>query len=533
MQMLYPIAIGMYVSFVVFSSIWLGRMLHPAFILLASACFIGSILLENRAKYMKGTQILFLALFHLAAQINWCHPLYLILTAREYHRTRNINRSIWVAVFYFVLYSSIRLSYSPKNTYDLLVTIADLFSSLFVIFFIFLFLQMDKQKRDLEEETRRLVSQDALTGLINFTEFHKQLEKLTKTGERFALFLLDCHDLKSINFEQGYSGGNQFLMKLAACLQRVFPEALLIARCGGDDFALVVPLRHSGKKEAAYKELLDSEVAKQLGLPLIYGDAVYPEEGQTRDEIISAAERKLFLVKRELWLKREENMLRAEKLRVVGELAAGMAHEIRNPMTTVKGFLQISKENSYNIQPYYELLMMEVTRVSELTSELLQFSKPHAGDVRIIHLQESIQRAVSLAESEANFYSHLICYEPNAEELYVRMDRDKLVQVLLNLIKNAFDAMPIPGTVTITAIRSEDECVIEVSDTGKGMTKEELTQIFNPFFTTKETGTGLGLSICHKIMNDHGGSIEVSSREQHGTVFRLALPLASVTQEVL
>lgn len=226
-------------------------------------------------------------------------------------------------------------------------------------------------------------------------------------------------------------------------------------------------------------------------------------------------------------------MLRAEKLRVVGELAAGMAHEIRNPMTTVKGFLQISKENSYNIEPYYELLMMEVSRVSELTSELLQFSKPHAGDVRVIHLQESIQRAVSLAEAEANYYSHLICYEPESEELYVRMDRDKLVQVLLNLLKNAFDAMPEPGTVTITSSRSDEWCTIEVMDTGTGMSEQELQQIFNPFFTTKETGTGLGLSICHKIMNDHGGSIEVQSREQHGTVFRMTLPLATGAQKVL
>lgn len=531
--MLYPIAIGLYVSFVVFSSIWLERTMHPALLLIAAAFFVASIVLESRYKHMKTLQIVFLALFHLVALINWSHPLYLILTAREYHRTQNIARSIGAAVFYFALYSCIRISYTPHNSYDLLVTVADLFSSLFVVFLLFLFFQVDKQKRQLEEEKRRLISQDALTGLINFTEFHRQLEALTKTENHFALFLLDCHDLKTINFEQGYSGKNQLLMKLADCLQQFFPDALLIARCGGDDFALAVPLQHQGKKQADYKELLDNEVAQQLGFPLIYGDAVYPAEGQSKDEIISAAERKLFLVKRELWLRREDNMLRSEKLRVVGELAAGMAHEIRNPMTAVKGFLQISKENNYSIEPYYELLMMEVSRVSELTSELLQFSKPNAGDVRVINLQESIQRAVSLAESEANYYSHVIQFEPGQEEMHVRMDRDKLVQVLLNLIKNAFDAMSEPGTVELVATRTEVECVIEVHDTGKGMTEEELKQIFNPFFTTKETGTGLGLSICHKIMNDHGGAIEVESRKQHGTTFRLTLPLAAVLQQIL
>ncbi|MET3290309.1 UNVERIFIED_CONTAM: diguanylate cyclase (GGDEF)-like protein [Brevibacillus sp. OAP136] len=531
--MLYPFSIALYVSFVVFSSIWLERALHPFWVIAAAVCFMFTVLNENRSKHMQSLQILFLVVFHFAAQINWCHPLYLILTAREYHRTQSIHRSVGVAVFYFALYSSIRLSYSPTKAYDLLVTIADLFSSLFVVFLIFLFLQVQKERRQLEEEARRLVSRDALTGLMNFTEFHKQLQALTHSSEPFILFLLDCHDLKTINFEQGYSGGNQLLIKLAESLEKAFPDARLIARCGGDDFALVVPATQNGKTVQYCKDLLDHRVGPELGVELIYGEAVFPEEGGTRDEIISAAERKLFLVKRELWLKREENMLRAEKLRVVGELAAGMAHEIRNPMTTVKGFLQISKENSYNIEPYYELLMMEVSRVSELTSELLQFSKPHAGDVRVIHLQESIQRAVSLAEAEANYYSHLICYEPESEELYVRMDRDKLVQVLLNLLKNAFDAMPEPGTVTITSSRSDEWCTIEVMDTGTGMSEQELQQIFNPFFTTKETGTGLGLSICHKIMNDHGGSIEVQSREQHGTVFRMTLPLATGAQKVL
>ncbi|MGE5703085.1 MAG: ATP-binding protein [Clostridia bacterium] len=530
--MLYPFAISLYVFFIMGSSIWLERTVHPVMTVLAALLFLASVLLERRARSMRTVQIILLAGLHLVSQINWCHPLYLILTAREYQQTRELKRSIGIAILYFAIYSFIRISYSPPTSYNLLVTISDLFSSLFVIGIIFVFLHMDNQKRQLEKETRRLVSEDVLTGLINFSEFHRQLEELTKGSGRFALFLLDCYDLKSVNFEIGYTGGNLILIRLANYLRQIFPEALLVARCGGDDFALVVPVDEQGRSLSYYKGLLDEEIARELGVPLLYGESVFPEEGRTGIEVISAAERKLFSVKRNLWLQREEHLLRAEKLRVVGELAAGMAHEIRNPMTTVKGFLQIAKENSYNIKPYYEILMNEVERVSELTSELLQFSKPHSGDVRTIHLSDCVQRVVSLAESEALFYGHLIEYQSDGREVYVHMDKDKLVQVLLNLIKNAFDAMHEPGVVSLLVHQTEEYGIIEIRDTGIGIPEDELKQIFNPFFTTKETGTGLGLSICHKIMNDHGGYIEVESREKQGTKFCLGMPLASGSQQI-
>lgn len=227
-------------------------------------------------------------------------------------------------------------------------------------------------------------------------------------------------------------------------------------------------------------------------------------------------------MKREVWLKREEHMLRSEKLRLVGELAAGMAHEIRNPLTTVRGFLQIAKESRYNIEPWYDVLMEEITRVSELTGEFLQFSKPHAMNFRIQPLRDCVQRVVSLMESEAILLGHQLQLEWDPT-VQILMDKDKIVQVLVNLVKNAFEAMETQGTVSIRVSRDNGNACLTVSDTGPGIPEGHLEQIFHPFFTTKKNGTGLGLAICQKIIQDHGGIIEIESTSQ-GTAFHISFP---------
>jgi len=224
-------------------------------------------------------------------------------------------------------------------------------------------------------------------------------------------------------------------------------------------------------------------------------------------------------------IERESTFYQSEKLKVIGELSAGMAHEIRNPLTTIKGFLQLSKTQDYNIKPWYELLTDEVERMTELTGEFLEFSKPRITNYQVASMHECLLKVVSLTESEARVRGHQLQYTEFSPELRVYMDTDKIVQVFVNVIKNALEAMAEPGKVTIRLYKSKSWVNVVLTDTGKGIKQADLKKIFDPFFTTKPSGTGLGLAISQKIIQDHGGKLEASSMEGRGTSFVVKLPL--------
>lgn len=226
--------------------------------------------------------------------------------------------------------------------------------------------------------------------------------------------------------------------------------------------------------------------------------------------------------------KREEMMFENEKMRVIGELAAGFAHEIRNPLAIIQGFLQLSKSRRYNIEPWFELILGEIGRMNNLTSEFLQFSKPHPSTFLVHPVHECLQKVVSLTESKANGMGLRIEYKEHSPDVCVRMDMDKMVQVFVNIVNNALEAMAAKGsgTVTLKLAKARHAAVMEVRDSGEGIREYDLKQIFNPFYTTKENGTGLGLSICKKIVQDHDGLVEVSSVPGEGTSFIITLPAA-------
>lgn len=226
--------------------------------------------------------------------------------------------------------------------------------------------------------------------------------------------------------------------------------------------------------------------------------------------------------------KREELRYKEEKMRLLGEMAAGLAHEIRNPLTIIHGFLQHSKKHNYNIQPWYDLILSEVSRMNKLTVEFLQFSKPNVSSYQTYSIHECLKRVISLTESKAHSSGHQIVYTEYNTDLFIQMDFDKMVQVFVNLINNAMQSMVENGNVTIRLLKVENKAVVEVSDMGVGIEEADLKKIFNPFYTTKSDGTGLGLSICQKIIQDHGGTIEATSILNQGTSFTICFPLNSV-----
>lgn len=239
----------------------------------------------------------------------------------------------------------------------------------------------------------------------------------------------------------------------------------------------------------------------------------------------------IFLLVKYVMLKRQTKMERmqqeAQKLELIGTLAASTAHEIRNPLTGIKGLVQLLNEK-YN-QPedelYFNVIHKEIGRINQIVSEFLILGKPTAHRAQTIDIREIIFDLNPLIRSEANLYSieyELILPE---QEIWVRLNIDQMKQVLLNLTKNAFEAMHEGGQLNLTILKGEENCYITIADTGPGIKKDDLDLIFKPFFTSKENGTGLGLVVCKRIVESFGGSIEIESEFGFGTAVNITLPL--------
>ena len=222
--------------------------------------------------------------------------------------------------------------------------------------------------------------------------------------------------------------------------------------------------------------------------------------------------------------KLQEQIQRKERLASLGGLAAGIAHEIRNPLSSIKGMA------TYYIQKFPseseegrigKILVQEVNRLNRVISELLEFAKPVSLNLKEAKLKELIDHTVRLISEDVKEKNINISIDIEPEELTVQVDPDRFIQCLLNLFINSLEAMDRGGNLKIIAKRLNYETVVEISDTGIGISKENIKKIFDPYFTTKSTGTGLGLAIVHKIIEAHEGRIEVNSTPGRGTTFKL------------
>jgi len=226
----------------------------------------------------------------------------------------------------------------------------------------------------------------------------------------------------------------------------------------------------------------------------------------------------------------QEQIKRAERLASLGKLAAGVAHEIRNPLGALKGFLQYFQRKltlQDQDKTYLTVMMKEVDRLNSVISNLLDFARPKDPVPEPCDIGDLIHHVLTLTESD--FQSKEIDISLNiAEDLpQVRLDRDQMTQVLLNILLNAIQVMESGGQITIGAdIRAEThQLELTVSDDGKGIPADDLPRIFDPFFTTKKQGAGLGLAIAHTIIESHHGEITVESEEGKGSTFRIRLPI--------
>jgi two-component system sensor histidine kinase HydH len=230
--------------------------------------------------------------------------------------------------------------------------------------------------------------------------------------------------------------------------------------------------------------------------------------------------------KKELWAM-EDHVKRVEKMVAMGEMAAGLAHEIKNPLASLAGSIQILKDGvnlEADMARLMQIVLREADRLSSLVNNFLLFAKPPAGRVEPIALGKALDETVELFEKDAGGHTKISIQKEVPPELYIEMDPTHLSQVLWNLLLNAAEAIDGDGSIDIKLYSTKGRRVcIEITDNGCGMTEETISSIFDPFFTTKQNGTGLGLSIVHSILETYNSRLDVKSKTGIGTTLTLDL----------
>ena len=224
----------------------------------------------------------------------------------------------------------------------------------------------------------------------------------------------------------------------------------------------------------------------------------------------------------------EQEVLQTEKLKAISTLAAGMAHEIKNPLTALKTFTEFIPEKQNDpifLKKLYEVFTMETQRIQEVVQELLEFAKPKTPRFKSVNIGPIINSTVDFLSGDLLKRSIQWTISCRHNGATIQADQDQLRQILINLIQNAADAMPTGGTLTLATQVNDGYLELAITDTGEGIPKELLPKIFDPFVTTKPTGTGLGLAMVQTLVRAHHGTISVVSTPARGTTFTLRFPL--------
>ncbi|PIE95692.1 histidine kinase [Bacillus fungorum] len=231
------------------------------------------------------------------------------------------------------------------------------------------------------------------------------------------------------------------------------------------------------------------------------------------------------LLKRQTKLERQQNEL--QKIELVGTFAASTAHEIRNPLTGIKGLVALLKEKYKDEQDqfYFSIIEQEVERINEIVSEFLILGKPTAIIEQTYDVRTILNEVALIIQSEANLHNIVLHLHLPDHPVHIRCSKDHMKQVVLNITKNAIEAMTSGDTLTIVVTNNETHAQLQIIDTGKGIPKHIQKHLFHPFFTNKDTGTGLGLVICKRIVEMYNGRIFIDSIENQGTTVHIEIPL--------
>jgi two-component system sensor histidine kinase HydH len=231
-----------------------------------------------------------------------------------------------------------------------------------------------------------------------------------------------------------------------------------------------------------------------------------------------------------------EQIRRIDRLKTLGEVATGLAHEIRHPLASIRGALEIIEARSQMETPEAEfsrLGMVEVDRLDHLVWEFLRYARPHDPELRSVPLHEIVERVVRLLRVETERAQVRLDTESAETLLDVVVDPLQIEQVLLNVVLNAIQASPAGTRILIRGHLDHRQAVLDVVDQGPGIPAEHLSSIFSPFFTTKDKGTGLGLAIAQRIVTAHDGRIDVHQTSTRGTCIRVRLPIGQAAGQAV
>jgi two-component system sensor histidine kinase HydH len=231
--------------------------------------------------------------------------------------------------------------------------------------------------------------------------------------------------------------------------------------------------------------------------------------------------------KKELWAM-EEQVKRVEKLAAIGEMASGLAHEIKNPLASLSGSIQFLREDipyDQDRDRLMEIILREADRLTALVNDFLMFAKPQPGQVKIVELDVALEEILRVFTSNSRRNKKITVTKQLAESIFIEIDPEHLRQVIWNLLLNADEAIENEGQIDITMYLADKKHIcITITDSGCGMNEETIKSIFDPFYTAKPKGTGLGLSIVQRIITSYNGLIDVQSVPEKGTTFTVKFP---------
>ncbi len=219
---------------------------------------------------------------------------------------------------------------------------------------------------------------------------------------------------------------------------------------------------------------------------------------------------------------------KSEKLALVGQLAAGIAHEIRNPLTSIKGFIQLFKSKYSSEEDYFNLVLSELERINLIVGEFLVLAKPTAVVFKEKEIKSLIKDVVTLINTQAIMNNVQILVETESDVPLIVCEENQLKQVFINILKNSIEAMPDGGVIHVKIkVKEKGKLSICVIDQGSGIPEDRISTLGEPFYTTKEKGTGLGLMTSYKIIESHHGELKISSKINEGTTVEVILPTLS------
>lgn len=227
----------------------------------------------------------------------------------------------------------------------------------------------------------------------------------------------------------------------------------------------------------------------------------------------------------------ERLLQKSEKLALLGQMAAGIAHEIRNPLTSIKGFIQLLRTSTRK-EEYFDILLTELDRINDIVGEFLVLAKPTAAVYMTRDIKMLLKDVVTLINNQSLLNNVQIFVEFDNDLPLISCEENQLKQVFLNLLKNAIEAMPKGGNINLLVKEKEEGKIsIQIIDQGVGIPQERISTLGEPFYTTKEKGTGLGLMTCYKIIEGHNGELNIYSKINEGTTIEIILP--TITQPLL